>query len=401
MPDARSAPDVLHILYGGFGGQFSVVSELSRRLRARGLTSDACLYAPAGEFVANGVASESFDDVHEVVKQSRLDLEGSRRIGRLIRAARPSAVLWHSHYAPLSLAAAAARASGTRAVVMVEHHAAALRTRFDELRSVGALAVADAVVFQSDQERGAYRHRALQRMTGTRGAIIPNGVDLGTFRPSPQSPADGAARSPLLIGMIARMVPGKDFEGLVLAAAALRSRPGTPPFRLLLAGDGPQRAALEALAEAEGMRDVVTFLGQLAGPAVVRYLQELDVLVHATSGESVSMSLLEAYATGLPVVTSNVAGVRNMVRDGVDGILVAPGRPSDLADALQAVLSQPERRRELGSAARTRAVQEFGSDAMGQRYLDLLHSLDPAGPWRRAEPRRDRIGDPQSDVGPL
>jgi glycosyltransferase involved in cell wall biosynthesis len=99
------------------------------------------------------------------------------------------------------------------------------------------------------------------------------------------------------------------------------------------------------------------------------------------------MSLLEAYASGLPIVTTNVAGVRNMVRHGVDGILVEPGSAEALAEALGLLLVDAERRHALGRAARDRAVADFSADTMARRYLQLLASMDPNGPWAAAAAR--------------
>jgi glycosyltransferase involved in cell wall biosynthesis len=376
LTEARS--DVLHLMYGGFGGQFSVVSELSRRLRGRRLSSHACLYAPPGEFEDDGVGEGSFDGVIRVEKRHRLDLQGARGIGRVIERHRPRAVLIHVPYG-LAAVRRSRTAGPTRVAVLIEHTPVELRRGIDEVRSLRALRMSDAVVFQSRDEWQKYRLRRVPIGSLCDPIVIPNGIDLDRFTP-------GAARTPsgaVHIGMATRMAAQKDFASLLLAVALLREH-DLPSFRVTLAGDGPDRPKLEHLASELGVTELVTFVGRVEPERIVDLLQSLDAFVHATYGESVGMALLEAYGVGLPILTTDVSGVNNMVRQDVDGLMVPVDDAPALAAGLERLIREPRLRERLGRAARARAVADFGSDLMAQRYLDLLASIDPAGPWRAA-----------------
>jgi glycosyltransferase involved in cell wall biosynthesis len=374
-PQRSTGTDVLHLMFGGLGGQFSVVSQLSQRLRARGLRSSACLYAPAGEFLDDG-STDAFDEVVRVVKARRFDPAGARAIRAQLNEARPRAVLWHVPYAPGAVRDVRRRGP-CEAVILVEHSPAELRRRIDDVRSFRALRVADAVVFQSQVEYAKHPLRRLPLRLLDPPLFIPNGIDLERYAPTVRrTGADGAVH----VGMITRMVGQKDFDSLIRAVALLDGT-DVPPFRVTLAGDGPDRAALERLVDQTGVGHLVDFVGRVRADEVVDLLRDLDVFVHATFGESVGMALLEAYGAGLPIVTTDVSGVNNMVRHGVDGLLVPAGDPAALARQLERLLRDPAERASLGAAARARARRDFGIELMADRYLAALARVDPAGPW--------------------
>jgi glycosyltransferase involved in cell wall biosynthesis len=367
--------DVLHLMFGGFGGQFSVVTELSRRFRLLGLDSRACMYAPAAALDAEP-PDDAFDGVVRVVKGNRLDARGAREIGRAIARQKPRAVILHIPYASAAIDRVR-RGGGTDATLLVEHTPVELRRWPDEVRSLRALRTTDAVVFQSETELQQYRLRRLPVAPLRSPRLIPNGIDLERFAPGTSGSNNAAA---VHVGMATRMAPQKDFASLIRAVACLHVY-GLPPVRVTLVGDGPDRPKLEELTDQLHLRDLITFAGRIGPDAVIEFLQSLDVFVHATFGESVGMALLEAYGVGLPILTTDVSGVNNMVRHGIDGLMVPAGDPAPLAEELARLISDPDLRRRLGAAARDRALADFGSELMARRYLDVLADIDPDGPW--------------------
>jgi glycosyltransferase involved in cell wall biosynthesis len=368
--------DVLHLMFGGFGGQFSVVSELSRRFRLLGLDSRACLYAPPAAFDAEP-AEDAFDHVVRVFKDRSWDARGALEIGKEVARQNPRAVIMHIHYASATIDRVR-RSGGTHTTLLVEHTPVELRRWPDEVRSLRSLRTAHAVVFQSENELQHYRLRRIPVGPLRSPRLIPNGIDLERFAPA-LSRSDPAAT--VHIGMATRMAAQKDFTSLIRAVDRLRDR-ALPPFHVTLVGDGPDRPKLETLADRLRLRDKITFAGRIESQHVVEFLQSLDVFVHATFGESVGMALLEAYGVGLPILTTDVSGVSNMVRHGIDGLMVPVGHPEPLADELGRLISDSELRRTLGRAARERAVADFGSELMARRYLDVLADVDPGGPWK-------------------
>ena len=141
----------------------------------------------------------------------------------------------------------------------------------------------------------------------------------------------------------------------------------------MLAGDGPLRPALEALARQLGLLDRVLFLGDRRDvPAV---LAALDISVLPSSSESLSNVILESMAAGVPVVAANVGGNPELVRNGETGFLFSPGDERQLASAIETLVTQPELRKQLATCARAHARAEYAIPRVRDRYQDLYRSL--------------------------
>lgn len=197
--------------------------------------------------------------------------------------------------------------------------------------------------------------------------VIPNGVDTGRFNPEvPVLPgsADGAP-TVLFVG---RMDPRKGLKYLLKAFPRIVA--AVPDARLVVVGNGLLRRYYEAYLPA-ALRDRVRYEGFVPGEVLPRYYRSADVYcAPSLGGESFGIVLLEAMASGTPVVASNIRGYRDVVADGVEGILVPPRDPTALADAVTALLTDPKRRTAMGVAGRekaesyswpvvTRAIEEY------------------------------------------
>lgn len=207
-------------------------------------------------------------------------------------------------------------------------------------------------------------------MPAERTIAIPNGVRLEPFADADAHPF--AQRIPGIV-MVARFSKQKDHATLLRAVALLRDRGLSPP--LLFAGGGKDlhRKPLEKLAIELGIAPQVRFLG------VVRNVPELlkthQLAVLATHYEGMPLALLEGMAAGCAVVGSAVPGVREVLEDGIDGLLVAESDPVAMADALERVLRDPERAARMAAIAREVALQRHSRELMNQRYENLFLSL--------------------------
>jgi glycosyltransferase involved in cell wall biosynthesis len=186
--------------------------------------------------------------------------------------------------------------------------------------------------------------------------VVHNGV------PCRSLPAGGPAAAGRKTGeaarvvMVARLEVQKDHLTLIRAASMLGG------VRFLLAGEGPLRAVLEAEVSRLGLQDRVVFLGQRDD--VPQLLVSSDLFVLPSLHEGMPLSLLEAMAHGLPVVASSVGGIREVVTDGVTGLLVAPSDPAALAGAIRRLLDDPSLARRLAAAARENVLDRFSVEAM-------------------------------------
>jgi colanic acid/amylovoran biosynthesis glycosyltransferase len=207
--------------------------------------------------------------------------------------------------------------------------------------------------------------------------VVRCGVDVSRFAPVARTSGDG----PLCVTCVGRLVPEKGQQLLIEAAAAIR-RTGVD-LRVVLAGNGPRRAFLEACAAKLGLGEHVEFLGAVAHTEVDDLLRRSDIFCLPSFAEGVPIVLMEAMATALPVVACRVMGIPELIEDGVDGRLLAPGSVTDLIDAVSALASAPDERRRLGQAARAKVAAQFELSANARRlrriYEDLLNDVAPAG----------------------
>jgi glycosyltransferase involved in cell wall biosynthesis len=212
--------------------------------------------------------------------------------------------------------------------------------------------------------------------------VIHCGIDSGAFRP-----VDRPAGGPFRIVAVGTLHEVKGQVHLIEACRMLADR--GVDFRCLFIGDGPDRAALEGRVADLGLADRVSFAGQLTSDAVAAALREADVLaapsVPTRGGkrEGIPVVLMEAMATGLPVVASRLSGIPELVTDEVDGLLVAPRDDASLADALARLAADPGLRARLGTAGRERVRRDFDVDrnaaALAARIrANIADRLEPA-----------------------
>jgi glycosyltransferase involved in cell wall biosynthesis len=189
---------------------------------------------------------------------------------------------------------------------------------------------------------------------------IPNGIDLARFAPAATGERRGAAET--VIGTVAALRPEKNMARLLRAVAPL------PGCRLVIAGDGPERAALTDLAAALGMADRVTFAGyrQDTPDLYARF----DVFALSSDTEQMPLSVIEAMASGLPVVSTDVGDVRLMVGAANAPFVTAPDDAA-LGAALAALAADPGLRRRLGAANLAKARAEYDQAAMFAAHAAL------------------------------
>jgi colanic acid/amylovoran biosynthesis glycosyltransferase len=226
---------------------------------------------------------------------------------------------------------------------------------------------ADAVVCISDFARSQLMI-ATPPETWEHLHIVHCGINVGDFVPGPERPDDGT----LNILSLGRMVVEKGPRQLV-EALALVVRSGVDAT-VTFAGDGPARASTAALAAELGVADRVTFLGAVRPDHVIDQYHAADVFCLPSFAEGVPVVLMEAMSCQLPVVTTYITGIPELVTDGVNGHTVTPGRADLLADAICGLVD-PEIRRRMGVAGRSVVEREYDISSVGPQLRDLLADL--------------------------
>ncbi|MDA0578518.1 MAG: glycosyltransferase, partial [Verrucomicrobia bacterium] len=214
------------------------------------------------------------------------------------------------------------------------------------------------------------RDQALRTAPSLNIPVIPNGVDTTQFSPpSPQPSAFSPPPSsviPLLY--VGRLSPEKGLADALTALATLREIPWT--FTII--GDGPDRDALEARATQLGLAERVTFAGWLSREKLPDAYRAARIFLFPSTDEGMPNTVLEAMASGLPVIARRIAGCEDLIRNNQTGILVPTASIPALTDAIDTLLRNTTVRASMGSAARTRALSHFSWEKSPIGYRSLL-----------------------------
>ncbi len=230
---------------------------------------------------------------------------------------------------------------------------------------------ARALVVPSRQLARLARH--IWRLPPARIVHIPNGVDTDVPRARPAAGDGGPLR-------LVTVAPLRREKRVDLLLEALARAVAQVPLRLLVVGDGPERARLEARAARPDLAGRVAFVGHEPDPA--HRLAEAHLFALASDTEQMPLALLEAMAAGLPVVARDVGDVRWMVAPANRPYIVAGEAPDALARALVALAAAPDLRAELGRANRRRCRRLFGRERMVDAYLRLFETVLARSPGR-------------------
>jgi sugar transferase (PEP-CTERM/EpsH1 system associated) len=350
---------VVHLVSSlNVGGLEMVVLHLARNCnRDRFAIRVLCLQekgklAPAFEDI--GIHVESLD-CPELPKGRTLS-----RVARRLRQLKPR--ILHTHNMnPHFFGAVAACAVGVPVLIHTKHGRNYPDRRVAVLKNWFLSFLTDRVVTVSADAANVVRQ--IERVPAQKTAVIRNGIDISQFR-STDRRSKGSGKEAIHIG---RLNISKDQATLLRAARLVAD--ADCGFRLTIVGDGPERESLFALKRELGLENHIRFLGERHD--VNELLADADFFVLSSIEEGIPLTVLEAMAAGLPVIATRVGGNAEVVIPGKTGLLVEPRTPHELADAILAVLQDPERSRTMGLAGRNRVEQEFDVKNVTASYESL------------------------------
>ncbi len=368
----------------GRGGAEKALVDLARGLDRRRYAVSVCATRSVGNYQplldAAGIPCVVLN------RQSRRDLY---KLGGLVQVLRRQRV--HILHAHLFGSNTWARLLGTLAgvPVIIAHEHGSAKAGHEIWLDRLLYRLGDAVVVPSEASKRFLIER--EHLPARAVSVVYNGVDTAQFARHESVAVlrraldlDPAA---VLIGSVGRLSADKGGQDSLIQALA-QVRQTQPQVGLVFVGDGPLRPDLEALAAQLGLGSTVQFTG--VRPDVARLLGALDLFVLPSLHEALPIAVLEAMAVGLPVVTTRVGGVPEVVQDGRNGLLVPPGDSAALAAALLRLVSDPGYAATLGAAGQARVRAEFTLEAMVAQVDQL---------YRRLTARKQRGGDRRAPVG--
>jgi sugar transferase (PEP-CTERM/EpsH1 system associated) len=360
---ARPTSVVHLVLTLNIGGLEKVVYDLAHFADRENFPVRVLCLAEAGDlgpaFEQIGVPVESLG-VH-----GQGTLKAIAALARRLRALRPDVL--HTHNAaPHIVGTLAGRWAGVPVVVHTRHGAHGYSGWKSQFANRLATFLTHRMVAVSAAT--AEVARSHDRISEMRLEIIRNGVDLDLYQP-----ADGGLRTGCLRAIHAARLtsPVKDQPTLLRAVRLVVNQ--VPEFHLTIVGDGPDRPSLESLCDELCLRQHVAFLGHRHD--MPELLRGADLFVLSSITEGLPMTLLEAMAAGLPIVSTDVGGISELVRVGQTGLLVPPQSPEALAAAILELVRDPLRAADMGRAARRRVEDEFDVRRVVAAYEGLYQKL--------------------------
>ena len=197
--------------------------------------------------------------------------------------------------------------------------------------------------------------------------VVRCGVDLAVYAPPAERASSATAAEILFVG---RLLHGKGLALLFDAIAELRRRGLNVTATIV--GDGPARGEAEHDARRLGLSEHVNFLGSVGQDEIREYYARADIFCLPSFAEGIPVVAMEAMAMELPVVSTRIMGIPELVEDGTHGLLVAPGRTDTLTEALERLVRSPDERRRMGQAARHKVEQEYDVARSATRMRAVL-----------------------------
>lgn len=301
-------------------------------------------------------------------------------LSNALKSFRPDIV--HSHSGCWYPASKAARMTNVPVVVHTEHGRGVPDSRLMMFMDRLSASRTDCLACVSEKLSDYMKHTV--HISPSLVTLVPNGIDIDLFSPVwhrmsyPLRSFHGFPSDARVLVSVGRMETLKGHRYLIAAFARLRQKYDF--LRLWILGDGRLKEQTKAMVTDLGMSDDIVLPGSV--PNVADYLRESDLFVLPSLSEGTSMAILEAMASGLPIVACDVGGNRDILSRREIGLLVAPASPSALEDAIQEIILDPVRCYRLGREAHGLAHEEYSSQAMVKHYERIYSKLLEKGKGR-------------------
>ena len=359
---------ILHIAFSGLGGHGNVFFSMADADKEKQHQFEVIFFG--NEEVRQGYiekAKQRNIPWYFVKKKRGVDFNAYRQIEKIIRQTVPDIIFLHSSSYIFPVKNAVLRIGKKIRIIVRETQPNHLKTKLNWLGLCVSLVAATKVVFLSSEYRDYIKKRLSLFFSDKRTAVIPNGVDLDLFKPAQRE------NQPFIImGMQSRLSETKDHQTLIDAFALLFKNKIDKPVKLLIAGDGVCRTALEKQVQDLNLSDAIIFTGMLEETALPAFINSLDIYVHATLGETMSTAIMQVMACRMPIIASDVPGVNNMIKHDQNGLLVPAKNAEALCSAILRLINDRDLSAALAQNAYTFASENYSNKKMLERYNEIF-----------------------------
>ncbi len=361
---------VVQILYSGLGGTGSVFFSMIDSNAGKKYEHHAIFYGIEPLCNEYEEKCKQMDvSFYYFLKKRGLDLSTQNKIRKLINQIKPDAIINHSAQTIFACYAHRFQNASCK-FITVEHQANHLKTDRMWTLSKLSLKFSDQVVYLTNNYRIEVEEKLKKALDNSIHTIIPNGISLKNFKPQKRN----ENKNEISLGMISRLTPNKDHPTLLRAIKLLKGKPYFDRLKLHIAGSGITQKPLESTAEELEIDKQVVFTGFLNEEQIVSFLQNLDIYIHATYGETMSTAIMQAQATGLPIIASNVKGVNNVINHLQNGLLVELENAEVLAEKIDLLVNDKPMRQKFSEASLKFAKENLSSEIMAEKYFKLIES---------------------------
>lgn len=354
---------VAQLLYSGLGGHGSVAFSLIAGDREHRWSNAMCFIGIEPLLPAYAERCEQLGIKPQVIRtRPGRPWDAWRPVYQWLKQERPKALLVHSTTVllPCLLYGRLHKVP----VLLVEHQSVDLKRRRDWLLSALGMLFAQKVILLSKSAADGFLHRLNWLYRASRVTVIVNGIDTTLFAPAPLR-----MREPFRIGMAARFIQSKRLGLLVEALTRLQSQVPERSWQLSFAGDGPEKETIKRRVPALAQGSV-SFEGVLDEQQLADWYRSLSVYALATDGETFNTSTLQAMSSGLPILASDVTGLKDQVT--ADFGVLLPNDPQAWADALKNLSAEPDRASVMGANARRHCLASYSAEDMHNAYDRLI-----------------------------
>ena len=361
---------VLHILYSGLGGHGNVFFSMVEADAKKEYNFEALFTGvePVREEYIERCNTNSVPFTYINKTPGKKHLSFFYSVFKAVLKSKADVIFIHGSIMLLPAWFAKKIGFSNKKIIVRETQAIHLKTGRETKAFNFSMKLADKIVFLSDEYKNQTQQNMGSQFNAAKTHIIPNGIDLKFFSPKQQE----IERSVVKIGMQSRIVPIKDHKTLLAAFKIVTELVPYKTFELVIAGDGEMLNELTNLANTLNIYKQTTFTGLLSEKDLPDFLNDLDIYVHASFGETMSTAIMQAMACGKAIIASDVDGIKNMITDGEDGLLVEVKNENKLAEKILLLLNNDSIKKKLESNAHLKAQQAFSNTRMFNSYKKIL-----------------------------